>query len=176
VPRTPDDEAFEEAMRGARPLAGGARRVAGPAPAPRPRAPARPSRETAAFEVDASGDAVSGRAPDVSAAVLRALRRGDPRPEAEIDLHGRTRDEGLRDAERFLIRSRAEGRRAVLVIHGRGQNSEAGAAVLRPAFAAWLASAAAARAGVMAFAPAPSRSGGAGATVVLLRRAARQEP
>jgi len=172
MPRTPpdDDRAFEEAMRGARPLTEGARRVSGAPPPSSRRVPARPRGAKAAFEVEEMGEAVSGRASDVSAAVLRALRRGDPRPEAEIDLHGRTRDEGLRAAERFLIRARAEGRRAVLVIHGRGQNSNDGTAVLRPALAAWLASAAAARVGVMAFAPAPVRSGGAGATVVLLRR------
>ena len=58
----------------------------------------------------------------------------------------------------------------MLVIHGRGQNSEGGTAVLRPALAEWLAGAAAARVGVMAFAPAPARAGGVGATVVLLRR------
>ena len=69
-----------------------------------------------------------------------------------------------------MLRSRADGRRAVLVIHGRGQNSEAGEPVLRPALHDWLASAAGARAGVMAFAPAPPRAGGTGATVVLLRR------
>lgn len=171
MPRTPDDEqAFAEAMRGARPLAEGARRVTGAPPPSSRRAPARPRGASAAFEVEATGDAVSGRASDVSAAVLRALRRGEPPPEVEIDLHGRAREEGMRAAERFLIRARAEGRRAVLVIHGRGQNSENGTAVLRPALAAWLAGAAAARVGVMAFAPAPARSGGAGATVVLLRR------
>ena len=122
------------------------------------------------FAVERVGDAVAGRAADVSAEVLRALRRGDHRPEARLDLHGQTREEALRAVERFVLRSRAEGHRAVLVIHGRGQNSEAGEPVLRPALQEWLASAAAARAGVMAFAPAPPRAGGTGATVVLLRR------
>jgi DNA-nicking Smr family endonuclease len=106
----------------------------------------------------------------VSAEMLRGLRRGDHRPEARLDLHGQTRDESLRAVERFLLRARADGHRTVLVIHGRGQNSEAGESVLRPALHEWLASAASARAGVMAFATASPRAGGTGATVVLLRR------
>ena len=180
MPKSPpprdDDEAraFEEAMRGARRIEGGARRVTGSPSAagasPKSRAVPAPRGNRPSFEVERVGDAVAGRATDVSAEVLRALRRGDHRPEARLDLHGQTREEALRAVERFLLRSRADGHRAVLVIHGRGQNSEAGEPVLRPALHEWLASAAAARAGVMAFAPAPPRAGGTGATVVLLRR------
>ena len=180
MPKSPpprdDDEAraFEEAMRGARRIEGGARRVTGVPAAGRasakPRAAPAPRGNHLPFEVERVGDAVTGRAADVSAEVLRGLKRGDHRPEARLDLHGQTREEALRAAERFVLRSRADGHRAVLVIHGRGQNSEAGEPVLRPALHEWLASAAAARAGVMAFAPAPARAGGTGATVVLLRR------
>jgi DNA-nicking Smr family endonuclease len=166
-----DARAFAEAMRGARRIDGGARRVTGPPRAASARARAVPVRAGGApFEIERMGEAVAGRAIDVSAEVLRGLRRGEHRPEARLDLHGQTREESLRSVERFLLRSRADGHRTVLVIHGRGQNSEAGEPVLRPALYEWLASAAAARAGVMAFAPAPPRAGGTGATVVLLRR------
>jgi DNA-nicking Smr family endonuclease len=174
-PRDEDDaRAFEEAMRGARRIEGGARRVTGvPASgraSPKGRVVPAPRGNRPPFEVERVGDAVSGRAADVSAEVLRGLRRGDHRPEARLDLHGQTREEALRAVERFVLRSRADGHRALLIIHGRGQNSEAGEPVLRPALHEWLACAAAARAGVMAFAPAPPRAGGTGATVVLLRR------
>jgi DNA-nicking Smr family endonuclease len=174
-PRDEDDaRAFEEAMRGARRIEGGARRVTGSPTASRASAKSRavpaPSAGRPPFEVERVGDAVAGRAADVSVEVLRALRRGEHRPQARLDLHGQTREEALRAAERFVLRSRADGLRVVLVIHGRGQNSEAGEPVLRPALQEWLANAAAARAGVMAFAPAPARVGGTGATVVLLRR------
>ena len=171
-----DARAFEEAMRGARRIEGGARRVTGtPAGASRGgvrQGTAVPARagSGASFEIERAGEAVAGRATDVSAEVLRGLRRGDHRPEARLDLHGQTREESLRAVERFLLQSRADGHRAVLVIHGRGQNSEAGQPVLRPALHEWLAGAGAARAGVMAFAPAPPRAGGTGATIVLLRR------
>ncbi len=173
-PRDDDARAFEEAMRGARRIEGGARRVSGeraPGRAPPQARAASASRgNQPAFEVERVGDAVAGRAADVSVEVLRGLRRGDARPEARLDLHGQTREASLRAVERFLLRARADGHRTVLIIHGRGQNSEAGEPVLRPALHDWLASAVAARAGVMAFASAPPRAGGTGATLVLLRR------
>jgi DNA-nicking Smr family endonuclease len=179
MPRSPSDDeapagddearAFGEAMRGARPLDDGPRRVNG-APQPAGRRRAAAPMANAAPPMETGDDGLSGRAPDVSVALLRALRRGEPRPQARLDLHGRKRDEALRATETFVQRARGEGRRAVLVIHGRGNGSEAGAPVLRPALQAWLGSAAAARAGVMAFAPATARDGGAGATLILLRR------
>jgi DNA-nicking Smr family endonuclease len=172
MPRSPDDEAraFGEAMRGVHPLDDGPRRVNGPArPTGVRRAVDRPP-SAALPAIETADDGASGRAPDVSAALLRALRKGEPRPEARLDLHGRKRDEALRAAEAFLQCARGEGRRAVLVIHGRGNGSAAGEPVLRPALHAWLGTAAAARAGAMAFASAPPRDGGSGATLILLRR------
>ena len=168
-----DARAFEEAMSGARPLPGGPRRVTGVArPGARTRRRTPPARPVRAETVERPPDdqPASGRASDVSARELRALRTGERRPEARLDLHGMTRDEALDAAERFVQRSRAGGLRAVLIIHGRGLNSDGGDPVLRPAVLAWLGGAAATRAGVMAFAPAPQRAGGPGATVVLLRR------
>jgi DNA-nicking Smr family endonuclease len=179
MPRRPaDDEAraedearaFGEATRGARPLDDGPRRVSGPSRPASVRRGVEPPSNVAPLSIETRGDGVSGRAPDVSAALLRALRKGEHRPEARLDLHGLTREKALRTAEAFVRRSRAEGRRAVLIIHGRGNGSEAGEPVLRPALQAWLASAGAARAGVMAFVPAPPRDGGSGASLIRLRR------
>ncbi len=113
---------------------------------------------------------ITGRAPDVSVKILHALRNGEPPVQARLDLHGRLRDEAVRGMARFVAAARGRGARAALVIHGRGHNSEAGASVLRPAIWQWLSSPAAARAGVLAFASARPRDGGAGATVMLLRR------
>ncbi len=167
-----DARAFEEAMSGARPLASGPRRVVGSgsqvAPPRRPTATVRAKRPEPGAKLP--DEPAQGRAPDVSARELRALRSGERRTEARLDLHGMTREEALDALERFVQRSRAGGSRAVLIIHGRGLNSDGGDPVLRPAVLAWLGGGAATRAGVMAFAPAPQRAGGAGATVVLLRR------
>ncbi len=81
-----------------------------------------------------------------------------------------TRDQALAAVDRFVQQCRSGGFRTVMVIHGRGLNSESAGPVLRPALHAWLGGAAGTRAGVMAFAPAPPRWGGAGATLILLRR------
>ncbi len=73
-----DDDAFAQAMRGARPLPG-ARvvRAEGP-PAPRrsPRAAAAPA--VSPFIVERTDDSVTGRATDVGLPVVRALRGGEP--------------------------------------------------------------------------------------------------
>jgi DNA-nicking Smr family endonuclease len=57
----------------------------------------------------------------------------------------------------------------VLVIHGRGAGNEIGGAVLRERLPDWLVKSPNGKI-VLAFAPAPSKLGGAGATLVLLRR------
>jgi len=169
-----DDDAFAEAMRGARPLPPGHPRVTGPpaAAARRKRAPAA-AAAAAPFVVEQVGDGISGRAPDVAIKLVRELRAGAPAVDAQLDLHGRARAEALRGLEKFAVTARARGARALLVIHGSGHRSDADGPVLRPAVWEWLASAAAARAGVMAFTSARPRDGGVGATLVLLRRAPR---
>ena len=166
-----DTRAFEEAMRGARRLPGPRVDASGDAPAAaaRTRAPPRP-QIAPPFEVEEVGESISGRARGVSLQLLRALRAGEPPIEARLDLHGRRLADVARDLARFVATARGQGRRAVLLIHGRGRNSAPGGPVLRPAVWAWLRGPAAARAGVMAFASAHPRDGGAGATVVLLRR------
>ena len=166
-----DDRAFDEAMRGARPLERSpARVVASPSGEARRRTAARPAPSP--FIVEQTGDTIAGRARDVAAKLLRELRGGAHAIDARLDLHGRERAEALREIERFVASSAARGARGLLVIHGRGRGSDAGGPVLRPAVWEWLASAAAEHAGVMAFATAPPRAGGDGATLVLLRRPA----
>src|SRR4051812_19634391 len=170
-----DDDAFAEAVRGARPLGQRDARVTAPQPAvaqPRRSRPAA-APSPAAFVVEQTGDEIAGRTPDVSLKLLRELRAGAPAVEARLDLHGRGRAEALRALESFVAGARARGARALLVIHGRGRGSDTGGPVLRPALWQWLASPTAERSGVMAFASARPRDGGAGATLVLLRRHGR---
>lgn len=166
-----DDSAFKEAMRGARPLPAGHGRVPASGRAAVPAARGAPKAAAAApFIVERSGDSISGRAPDVAAKEVRSLRGGERDVEGRIDLHHRDRATALRDLETFLAGGRARGARVVLVIHGRGHGSDPGGPVLRPAVWDWLSGRGAERCGVMAFASAPPRHGGDGATLVLLRR------
>jgi DNA-nicking Smr family endonuclease len=164
-----DDSAFEEAMRGARPLPAGHGRV--PAPGRPPTGTPGVARPTVApFIVERTNDTVVGRAPDVAAKEVRSLRGGEREVDGRIDLHGRVRASALHDLETFLAAARARGARVVLVIHGRGHGSDPGGPVLRPAVWDWLGGTRAERCGVMAFVTAPPRHGSDGATLVLLRR------
>jgi DNA-nicking Smr family endonuclease len=100
---------------------------------------------------------------------LRALRRGEIDPDLEIDLHGLRSAEARRSVRTALSEAVATGVRCVLVVHGRGSRSEAGA-VLRDALPEWLAEEPHAAA-ILAFAAAEGRHHGA--TYVLLRRSRR---
>ena len=167
--RDDDDEAFQEAMRGARPLPPGHGRVPAAAP-PRERKPPVAKPPAAPFIVEQSGGTVAGRASDLAAKELRALRAGERDIDARIDLHGHDRASAVRELDRFVGEARTRGARVVLVIHGRGRGSDTGEPVLRPAVWDWLAGPGAERCGVMGFATAPPRHGGNGATIVMLRR------
>lgn len=182
-----DARAFAEAIRGAKPLASDARdrvplrpRPAGGPPPRRPRAARAGSGAASPDELDAStfevatvGDAIEARAAGVDVKLLRRLKAGEPRIEARLDLHGRSRDEALAALERFVESARGERRRCVLVIHGRGAHSRDEGPVLKPLVWRWLAASAPAAAAVLAFASARPAEGGDGATRVLLRKPER---
>jgi DNA-nicking Smr family endonuclease len=193
-----DAHAFAEAMRGAKPLAAaGEDRGRIPlAPEPKhgppprtaggPRAPAGAEAADAflvgpadaltdsdTFEIATVGEAIEARARGVDVKLLRRLKAGDPRAEARLDLHGRSRAEALAALERFVAGAREQGRRCVLVIHGRGAHSSDDAPVIKPLVWRWLAASAQAAAAVLAFASARPGEGGDGATRVLLRKPSR---
>src|SRR5690606_11916363 len=96
---------------------------------------------------------------------LRALRRGDFPPDAELDLHGLSRAAAHRAVREALAAAIADGQRCLLIVHGRGARSPDGP-VLREALPAWLVEPPHG-ARVLAFAAAAGRAGGA--TCVLLR-------
>lgn len=194
-----DAAAFAEAVRGTREL-GGVRRVpataTGAPPAPRssvgsaalsggafrrahalggqaalavpalppPGAPVGPT-----VQPGSTGETWSARADGVDARVSRKLRAGHLPVEAELDLHGLTRAPAVAALDRFLAEARRVGQRCLLVIHGRGLHSGAEGAALREVVRAALLTGN--HAGVvLACGTAPPARGGAGATLVLLRR------
>jgi DNA-nicking Smr family endonuclease len=159
-------------MRGARPLASGPGRITPSPAATSPRA--RAAAAEPAFIVEQSGESIRGRARDVALKLVHELHAGAHVVDARLDLHGRGRAEALRALERFAAAAAARGARGLLVIHGRGRGSDSDGPVLRAAVWEWLASPAAERSGVMAFTSARARDGGAGATMVLLRRSDRR--
>lgn len=95
------------------------------------------------------------------------LKRGQMAIEARLDLHGMTQAEAHGALARFIARSYDDGRRAVLVITGKGTRD--GEGVLRRAVPRWLDEPAL-RPLILARDEAQPRHGGAGALYVLLRR------
>jgi len=156
---------FADAMSDVVPLEGRdklRRPPAGPSDTPAPGRPDPPG-----FLVRRDAEHVEGRADDVGRKMLTALRRGEYPVDESIDLHGLD----TAAAQRALIRAvEADATaRCLRVVHGRGLHSEDGP-VLKEALPDWLQRPPLAWR-VMAFATAPGRRGGPGATLVLLRRA-----
>jgi DNA-nicking Smr family endonuclease len=97
---------------------------------------------------------------------LRQLKRGTIRLDFQLDLHGLTRDEGVKSLAEFIGGAYQRGQKAVLVITGKGNRSP-GEPVLQGAVTGWLREKG--KAMVAEFAPAPRDLGGSGALVVFLK-------
>jgi DNA-nicking Smr family endonuclease len=113
------------------------------------------------------GDELLFRRTGVPETVLRRLRRGQYRVEAEIDLHGMNVSEAAERLGEFLRFARSRGQRCIRVIHGKGLRSGNRGPVLKNAVNALLRRSDP----VLAFASARPVAGGTGATLVLLSRA-----
>lgn len=120
------------------------------------------------FQIDRDGERVRGLAEGVDKAHLDRLVKGRTEVDVDLDLHGMREGEARTLVRATLREAYEEGDRCVRVVHGRGRHSELGA-VLKDAFPGWLAEPPTDRI-VMAFATAPPRDGGTGASYVLLRR------
>jgi DNA-nicking Smr family endonuclease len=129
-------------------------------PRPDPLPPAAP------LTVEGDDGLYTGRAAGVNRAQVAALRGGQVRPEATLDLHGQSTADARPALARFLLESVRLRRRCVLVVHGQGLHS-GGVAVLRELVLTELNGRASGL--VHAFAPAAPSDGGRGATYVMLR-------
>jgi len=104
--------------------------------------------------------------PGLQHRLLRQLKRGDLRPEAQLDLHGQTIAEAGVQLSHFLDGAQRQGLRCICVVHGKGHRSAEGRPVLKAQINQWLRDTPA----VLAFSSAQPRDGGMGALYVLLRR------
>lgn len=98
--------------------------------------------------------------------LLRQLKRGELRPEEQLDLHGQTIAQAGQYLAQFLDEMQNNGRRSVCVVHGKGHRSTEGRPVLKAQINQWLRDTPA----VLAFSSAQPKDGGMGAVYVLLRR------
>jgi len=119
-----------------------------------------------AYEMNEPGEALAFSRAGVRRNALRALRRAAASAEDEIDLHGLAVAAAKPLLVSFLDACARSGCTRVRVIHGKGLRSPGGEGILKRMVAGWLAQ----REDVLAFCEAPPAQGGAGATMVLLRR------
>ena len=111
-----------------------------------------------------TGEELSFRRTGLQRRVLRKLRRGQYRIEAELDLHGLTVPMAHVALKDFLVECRRSDRRCVRVIHGKGRRSSNRGPVLKGKVDRWLRQ----WEPVLAFCSARPVDGGTGALYVLL--------
>jgi len=123
------------------------------------------------FVLSQTAEYVEGACTWVPPEVFRRLHDGYFSIQEHLDLHGMTVETAQASFDRFMKRAVLSGKRAVLVVHGRGRSSP-GHPVLKRNLFAWLTRAPWKR-WVIAFTSARPCDGGTGATYVLLRSAPR---
>lgn len=186
VPPPEDDERLlREALAGVKPLGAGRAERMTPAPAFKREIVSEDAEVLAelsdlvsghgAFSLTETDEYVEGARVGLDPRLVSQLRRGEFSIQAHLDLHGMTQPDARAALTAFIVESVRKGRRAVLVVHGRGLRSPGGQAVLKHAAAQWL-SHGVAGGYVLAFATARPSDGGAGAVYVLLRRERRRAP
>jgi DNA-nicking Smr family endonuclease len=124
---------------------------------------ARPADTLSDFAPDNTADDYLSNG--LSRMTLRKLRRGTWPVQDSLDLHGNTSEAARKLLQQFLQEATHRGLRCVLVIHGKGLNSQDGEGILRKLARHWLTQ----HPQVLAFCNAQPRDGGSGAVVVLLK-------
>lgn len=98
--------------------------------------------------------------------LMKRLRRGEIRREAELDLHGLTVEGARRSLHILMLEARDNNWRCLRIIHGKGLRSPGDRPTLKTRLNSWLQQ----REDVLAFCSAPPRDGGSGAVYVLIKR------
>ena len=177
----PDHLVFKEAMAGVKKISKAKIAARIPLPQEAESTDAKPSNDYESltqlknlveygtgFVVSLTPEYIEGTARDTNPEVARRLHRGDFSIQDHIDLHGLRVDEAHEAVNDFLNHSIASGKRAVLIIHGRGLSSPA-KPILKSKVYRWLTTSPWHK-WVIAFTSARLCDGGAGATYILLRR------
>ncbi|MGD8783723.1 MAG: Smr/MutS family protein [Thioalkalispiraceae bacterium] len=113
-----------------------------------------------------SDDYLSFAQPGVQQSVMKKLRRGQYRIEAELDLHRMTSEQALNALRDFISQCQRQHIRCVRIIHGKGLGSENKLPVLKARVNSWLRQWNA----ILAFCSARPCDGGNGAIYALLKR------
>ena len=182
--REPDEARyFLEAMSDVKPLPG-SRKTVTRSPNPNMK-PAHPVRDddlevmahlsdlvsgVAEMDITFSDEYIEGSVHGFSRKLMRKLKKGQFPVQDYVDLHGLTKQDAEIRIRDFLLQSNRLGLRCVLVVHGRGLNSEDHIPVLKERLPLWL-SRGPVKKTVLAFSTAMPYDGGTGAIYILLRKA-----
>ena len=124
---------------------------------------------TAEMDITFSDEYIEGSMPGFSQKLMKRLKKGQFPVQDYVDLHGLTKQEAEIRVRDFLIQSHRFGLRCVLVVHGRGLNSENHIPILKERLPVWLSRGQAKKI-VLAFSTARPYDGGTGALYILLRK------
>ncbi len=159
------NDGWDEATKDVKKLCAKARHVARKTPVQKqarisePRLPYHPSGHLHTL--------VCGQLEGIDGTTSKKLKRGQLPVEASLDLHGMTQEEAFAALGRCLAQAALRGLRVVLVVTGKGRETEGG--ILKKALPRWL-NLPEFRPHILAFTQAAPAQGGAGAVVVLLKR------
>lgn len=167
-----DQELFRQAMRGIKPMKH--TKVPPSSPQPPTSVPKRrkieeetsiqdPFSDFETLPAVSSDDIIQFSRAGIQHKILRNLRNGKYNVEAILDLHGKTVVEARKSLSIFLSRCLSHQVRCVLMIHGKGRNSDK--PILKNKLNHWLRQ----TDDVLAFCSATGRDGRGGALYVLLR-------
>jgi DNA-nicking Smr family endonuclease len=176
-----DETAFHDAMKGVQPILKDKYAIGKGAAKPPDHIMAEPEQDVMAqldnlvkygegYIISNTPEYMEGTGRDIPPEFAERLHRGDFSIQADIDLHGMGIVEAKDAFEAFLNGAIMTGKRAVLIIHGRGLSSP-GEPILKNKVSEWLTRSHW-RKWVIAFTSAKSYDGGTGATYVLLRHKA----
>ena len=166
------EKLFRDAVRDVKPLPAEHKHVVRPKPNPTARFTRADQRAVLRESLDSpadpalleTGDEISFRRPGTPETLLRKLRRGHFKVDAEIDLHGLTSPQARTALRDFIATEVARGARCVRVIHGKGLGSGPRGPVLKNVVNVCLRRMEV----VVAFGSARPFDGGSGAVYVLL--------
>ncbi len=177
-----DSRFFVEAMSGVKPISGGKKLVTRePDPNLRPSHGLKDEdmevmahlsdlvTGSAELDITFSDEYIEGSVQGFSLKLMQRLKRGRFPIQDHTDLHGLNKREAEVKIRDFLVNSHRRGLRCVLVVHGRGLNSENNIPVLKERLPGWLRKGPAKKI-VLAFSTARPYDGGTGAIYILLRR------
>ena len=182
-PKGPDEnQYFLEAMSDVIPFTGGKNRMTrSPNPELRPAHLAKNDElevvahltdlvnGAAEMDISFSDEYIEGSVQGFDKRLMAKLKKGRFPIQDYIDLHGLTKDKAEIKIRDFLLQSYQLGSRCVLVVHGRGLNSESHIPVLKERLPIWLKRGPVKKF-ILAFSTAMPYDGGTGAIYILLKK------